>query len=133
MAADAPEAGSARRAGLLESLRNLISGVIGIAQTRLELLATELEEERVRLGRVLLLGAIAFVAAALGMLAVTLFVIFLFWETHRVLAAGLLAAGYFTVAVAFGLAAKRGASGKSRLFSGSIAELAKDRDRLTPR
>jgi uncharacterized membrane protein YqjE len=101
-----------------------------VFQTRLELLATEVEEERVRLGRLLLLGAVAAFFLALGMLTLTLFVIVLFWDTHRLLVTGLLAALYLGAGLALALAARREASARPRLFAASLSELAKDRERL---
>jgi uncharacterized membrane protein YqjE len=101
-------------------------------QTRLELLATEIEEERVRLAHLLLLYFIASFFFALGILTLTLFVIVLFWDTHRLLVIGLLAVIYFAAGLAVTYVLRREAAAGSRLFSASLSELAKDRKRLTP-
>jgi uncharacterized membrane protein YqjE len=103
-----------------------------VFQTRLELLATEVEEERVRLGRLLLLGAAAAFFLALGILTLTLFVIVLFWDTHRLVVSGLLAALYLGAGLALAFAARREARARPRLFAASLSELAKDRERLNP-
>jgi uncharacterized membrane protein YqjE len=125
-----PGPAAAESHGLLASLRRLAATLVAVFQTRLELLATEVEEERVRLGRLLLLGTAAAFFLALGMLTLTLFVIVLFWDTHRLLVTGLLAALYLGAGLALALAARREASARPRLFAASLSELAKDRERL---
>lgn len=128
MAESAP--GAAESPGLLASLRRLAATLVAVLQTRLELLATEVEEERVRLTRLVLLGIAATFFLALGILTLTLFVIVLFWDTHRLLVSGLLAVIYLAAGLAIAFAARREAAARSRLFSASLAELAKDRERL---
>lgn len=125
-----PGPAAAESSGLLASLRRLAATLVAVFQTRLELLATEVEEERVRLGRLLLLAAAAAFFLALGILTLTLFVIVLFWDTHRLLITGLLAALYLGVGLAIGLAARREVLARPRLFAASLSELAKDRERL---
>jgi uncharacterized membrane protein YqjE len=125
-----PGQGAAESPGLLASLRRLASSLAGALQTRLELFATEIEEERVRLARLLLLGVIASFFLALGMLTLTLFFIVLFWDTHRLLVTGLLAVIYFSAGLAVAYALRREAAAGSQLFSASLSELAKDRERL---
>ena len=119
--------------GLLASLRKLAATAVEILQTRLELLATEVEEERLRLLQIALWALIAVFLLALGILMLTLFFVVLFWDTHRVLVTGLLAAFYLALGVAIGLAVRGKARAKSKLFSASLAELAKDREQLTAR
>ena len=130
MAADESGPDAARSTGLLASLRNLAATVAEVLQTRLELLANEVEEERLRLLQIVSWAAISMFFLALGILMATLFVVVLFWDTHRVLVTGLLAVLYLGAGVAAGLAARRRARGRSKLFSGSLAELAKDREQL---
>jgi uncharacterized membrane protein YqjE len=124
--------GAAETPGLLSSLRKLAASLVGALQTRLELLATEIEEERVRLARLLLLYFIASFFFALGILTLTLLIIVLFWDTHRLLVIGLLAVIYFAAGLAVAYVLRREAAAGSRLFSASLSELAKDRKRLTP-
>lgn len=127
-----PGPAAAESPGLLASLRRLAATLVAVFQTRLELLATEVEEERTRLGRLLLLGAAAAFFLALGMLTLTLFVIVLFWDTHRLLVTGLLAALYLGAGLAIAFAARREALARPRLFAASLSELAKDREHLNP-
>ena len=122
--------GAAGSPGLLASLRRLAATLVGVLQTRLELFATEVEEERVRLTRMLLLGIAATFFLALGILTLTLFVIILFWDTHRLLVTGILTVIYLAAGLSFVYAVRREAAAGSRLFSASLSELAKDRERL---
>lgn len=114
-------------------MRNLAATAVGVLQTRLELLATEVEEERLRLLQIVTWAAISIFLLALGILMATSFLVVVFWDTHRVLVTGLLAVLYLGLGVAAGLAARSRARGRSKLFSGSLAELAKDREQLISR
>ncbi|MFN7087871.1 MAG: phage holin family protein [Burkholderiales bacterium] len=116
--------------GLLTSLRNLAATLIAAVQTRLELLATEVEEERLRLLQLMLGGALAIGFSALGVLMLTLAVVFLFWDTHRVLVTTLFAVFYLGIGIALWFVVAGRARARSRLFSTSIAEMAKDRQQL---
>lgn len=119
--------------GLLQSLRNFAATLVALLQTRLDLLATELEEERLRLAQVLLWGCVALVFLVLGVVMLTFFVVALFWDTHRVLVSGLLALIYLAIGVAAALVARSRAQARSKLFSASLAELTRDREQLTSR
>ena len=127
---DDGQPGSARESGLLASLRRLGTTTVELLYTRLELVATELEEERNRILRLLLLTAAAGFFIALGIVLLTLFIIILSWDSHRVLAAGLLTAAYFAIGGLFALGARNAARTHAKLFAATLAELRKDRDEL---
>ena len=82
-------------------------------------------------GCVLVLACAAGVFLALGVVALTFFIILLAWDTHRVLAAGLLTAAYLGIGALLAFNARAAAREKSKLFSASLAELRKDRDALS--
>lgn len=130
MGAEDSGPGAQRSAGLIASLRNLASTLVEAARTRLALLATEIEEERVWLSRLWLLSTVASLFLMLGMFALTVFVVVLFWDTQRLLVIGLLAALYLALGVGVAIVARNMARGRPRLFSDSLNELVKDRDRL---
>lgn len=123
-------AGETGAAGLLVSVRRVVATAIGAAQTRLELLSTEAEEHIVRLSRLCLLAACALLLLTLGVLLATAFVLILFWDTHRLAAAGLLALAYLAGGIGIALYARKEARAQPRLFAASLAELAKDRKEL---
>lgn len=117
--------------GLFSSLRHLLATLIGTARTRLALLQVELEEEKLRLAGIAVLAVAAAVFIALAIVVFTFFLILLFWDTHRVLATGLIAAGYLLIGIGCAMAARQRAAVKSKLFAASLAQLDADRERLT--
>lgn len=111
-------------------MRNFAATLIAVAQTRLELLSTEVEEEWLRLLQMLVGVFIALFFFALGIVMLTVLVVILFWDTHRALVTILFALLYLGIGVYFTLAVRAKAREKSKLFSASVAELAKDRQLL---
>lgn len=122
--------GDAGGSGLLGSARRLVATVLGTVQTRLELLSTEAEEHVVRLSRLWVLAACALLLFTLGLLVATIFILIVFWDTHRLAAAGLLALAYLGGGVVVALYARSEARSQPRLFAASLAELTKDRQEL---
>lgn len=118
--------------GLLVSLQGLLATMMAIFQTRLALLATELEEEKLRLLKVLAWGALALLMGGMGLLFVAAFITILFWDEHRLLALGLMAAFFVLacgVAILRALVHWQAATG---LLSATLAELDQDRRALMP-
>ena len=113
-------------------LRGTIAGALGILQTRLELLATEFQEEKLRLGSLLGYAAAAFFFLGFGAVMLALFLTVLVWDSHRLLALGVFAALFLAIGLSAALVALRIARQGSRLFAASIAELAQDREMLKP-
>jgi uncharacterized membrane protein YqjE len=120
-------------AGLLHSLRNLASTVVALLQTRLELLAADLEEGGVRILQILFLAAGALLFLGLGVLILTLLAVLLLWEERQVGAIVGLAVGLFVVAGALAFGVRNRIRARPRMFSGTVGELARDRQRLTSR
>lgn len=116
--------------GILESARQLAATAIGLVHTRIEIIATELEEERVRLGRLLLLAVVAGFALAVAALLAVVFLVVVFWDTHRLVAIGVL----FLVFIAVGMGCVwrlvHDARSRPKLFATTLGELAKDGERL---
>jgi len=133
MVSEAQNPGTSRRGGLFDSLKVLTATLIAIAHTRLELLSTELEEERVRLSSMLVWTLVALFCAGLGVVLATLFVVLALWDTHRLLALGIPAI-LFLLGAALAWRVVRGkARAKPRLLAASLTELSKDRKELTSR
>ena len=118
--------------GLLASLQRLLATLLDIVQTRVAIVATEFEEERVRLRELVVFGFVALFFVNLGIMLFTLFVVMLFWETHRLYVMGGFALLYLGVGVVAGISLRHRLKSRSRLFATTLAELAKDRDQLTP-
>ena len=119
--------------GLFASVARLLATAIGIAQTRLELLTTELQEEVHRGAEIVVYSVIALLSAGAGMFLLALVVIFLFWDTHRVLAAVSVTGVFFLIAVVAGLILRAKVRAKPPMLDATIAELTKDRASLMSR
>lgn len=113
-------------------LRSSIAGALGLLQTRLELLATEFQEEKLRLGGLLGYAAAAFFFLGFGAVMLALFLTVLLWDSHRLLALGIFTALFLAIGILAALAAARIGRQGSRLFAASIAELAQDREMIKP-
>jgi uncharacterized membrane protein YqjE len=133
MVSEAQNPGTSRRGGLFDSLKMLTATLIAIAHTRLELLSTELGEERVRLSSMLLWALVALFCAGLGVVLATLFVVLALWDTHRLLALGIPAILFLLGATLAWLVVWGKARSKPRLFAATLTELSKDRKELTSR
>ena len=119
-------------AGLLDSVKRLASTLIAIVSTRLELLANELQEERLHLTQMFFLSLIALFCFGMALLLLTIFITVLFWDDHRIAVLGGLCALFFVSGILIALRLRSKAQSRPRLFSASLAELAKDREQLEP-
>lgn len=118
-----------RQGGLLDSLKSLARNFLALAQTRLEILANEIEEQRTLLVREALLGLAALFFAGLGVVFAAIFLLILFWDSRLLIAAVFallfLAAGATVFAFLRAVRASR-----PRSLSVTAAELARDRESL---
>ena len=121
---------SGHAAGLLESLRNLGKTFLAILQTRLEIFASEIDEQRALLARVAVLSGIAAFCLGLGIILLVLFVAVLFWDTNRLLAIGAMAAVFFTGGIAACLMLVGTIRRRPKLLAATLAELRKDSGKI---
>ncbi|MGC3983078.1 MAG: phage holin family protein [Steroidobacteraceae bacterium] len=119
--------------GLLNSLTNTFTTLVAIVQTRLELLTTEIQEEVQRAASLLVWAFVALFAAGIGLFLAALAVIFVFWDTHRVLAAVIVTAVFFVIAIGAGLCLRNKLQTNPRMLDATLTELARDRQRLDER
>jgi uncharacterized membrane protein YqjE len=122
--------GAAARGGLLYSIKHLAKSLLGAAQTRLEIFATEIEEERLRLEQLLLFALAAAFCLGLGIVLCIAWVVLYYWDTHRLLTVGMFAAGFLTAGVALGLILRGKTRARPKPFAITRGELAKDRAML---
>lgn len=120
-------------AGLMDSVKRLASTLIAIVSTRLELLANEVQEERLRLAQIFFLYLSALFCFGMGVLLLTAFITVLFWDEHRLAVLGGLCILFFVLATLMAMLLRNKAQSKPKLFSASLAELFKDREQLEPR
>lgn len=114
--------------GLFDSIRNLVATSVAIIQTRLEILSTEVEEEKIRIAQLLMFAALSFFFLSLGVVFLALLLVVLFWDTNRVAVLGSLAGIFLAAGVISWLAYRT--KTKSKIFATSISELAQDRNQL---
>jgi len=125
-----PEA--SRHEGLFGSLRGSAASLLALARVRLDLFATELQEEKVRAGLTLVYGAAAVFCLSFGVLFLAIAVTVMLWDSNRLLALGVFSALFLGAGVVSLLVTLSLARSGSKLFSASLAELRKDTQALTP-
>ncbi|MDX8380009.1 MAG: phage holin family protein [Gallionella sp.] len=116
--------------GLLDSIKRLLSTLTTVAATRLELLANELHEARLHLEQILLYSILALFCFCMMIMLLTVFIVVLFWDDHRLLVLGGLGAVFFVLAVSLMAHVQRIVKAKPKLFSASLAEFSKDKTQL---
>lgn len=120
----------AQPSGLFTSISTLLGTLLGIAQTRIELLANELEEQRMHFVTLVFYGMLMLFFFGVGLILITLLIISFYWDTHRMLALCIVSASYMSIALAFAIAIVVQVRRKPKLFTVSLSELNKDRDAL---
>lgn len=108
------------------AVRRIGANVLDLARTRLELAAIELQEGAQRL-----LGYLAWAVAAavLGLFAlglVILFVLVLFWDTHRLAAVGGMAVLFILGTLFAVMKLRAGLAARPPMLPATLAELRKD-------
>jgi uncharacterized membrane protein YqjE len=126
----AAEAGAPRTPGLAGSISRLARTALAVLRTRLEILAPEIAEERIRFaGLALVVAAIAFCLQMAVLLGVILMVVLL-WESHRVITLGVLSGAFLVTGVALFLWLRHRLRTRPRMFASTLGEFAKDDERI---
>ncbi len=128
-----PRATEPRPLGIMDSIRATLATTSQIVRTRLEIISTEIEEQREWLQNIMLLAVAGVFCACMGMVVLTLFVVALFWESHPVAVLGGFSAVYIAVGAWAILTLRHKLHTRPKLFSTTTDELAKDEARLNPR
>ncbi len=124
-----PQGGERSQEGLFAALKGFLANIVATGRTRLELLATEAEEEKLRLIDLLVSAMAAVFLLGLGLVLLIVCLSVLFWE-QRVLVLGLSAGITVFLGLLFALHARLRLKQPSALFSASIKELGKDIEAL---
>ena len=119
--------------GLLASLTALAATLVAIAHTRLDLLSSDLEEEREHLLSLLVLSLSALFFLGIGVLLATLLVVVAFWDTYRLPVLAVLTGLFLAAGITAWRIALHKARTKPKLFAASMSELLKDRQQLITR
>jgi uncharacterized membrane protein YqjE len=129
MAASDP---GARSVGLLSSLRRALSTLVEILHDRLELITTELEEQKLRAAQIAAASFLTLFFLSLAIIFGTLAVVVAFWETYRLVVLAGFAALYLALGVIAALVWRARSRARPRLLAATLAELTRDRDELRP-
>lgn len=119
--------------GLLDSLTVLAATLVAIAHTRLDLLSSDLEEDREHLLSMLVLVLVGLFCLGVGVVLGIILLLIVFWDTQRFLVLGLLAGAFLAGGVSVWLLVRHKLKIKPRMFSASLSELSKDRQSLVSR
>ncbi len=117
--------------GLLQSLTHLTGTLIGVVQTRLSLLATDVEQGNQQLMAMLALALTAAFSVGVGIVLTTLVIVLAFWDNHRILVLGVLASLFLLAGIGTWRLALHRMRTQPRPFAASLLELGKDRQFLT--
>ena len=128
------ESTQASPVGVFSAVKNLTASLVSHLYTRLELFATELAEEKLRLTSLLVSIVSALFFLFLAILLAAVFVIVIYWDTpYRLHAIGGLTLLFLVGAGIFWSMVLTKIKSKPRLFRASLAELYNDRKQLDAR
>jgi uncharacterized membrane protein YqjE len=119
--------------GIMEALRCFLGTWVAVLKTRVELIGTELEEQREWLERLVILSVAALFCLSFGVVFLTLFITMLFWAEYRQYVLGAFAGLYLAAGLWALFAARKKARNKPRMFSTTVSELEKDGEELMGR
>lgn len=122
------ESGSGRSRGLGGSLRHFGDSMLGLVQTRIEILSLEWAEERGNLTRLLLTVFAILACLQLAIVTGLLFALMVVGESNRVAVLGIAALVLLLAAAAGALWLKAWLKRRPPMFGTTIAELRKDRE-----
>ena len=116
---------------LLSSLKNLVSTGASIAQTRLELISTDVQIAKRKFIGLLVMIVFALFFLFFGLVMLALLIVIYSWETDRILALTLLTSGFLVVGLILATLILQSLRTMPKLFAATIAELQKDRQELS--
>jgi len=119
-------------AGLLESVRNALSGLLDLGRTRFELFSTELREELGRFAAAIVGGLAILVFVAIGLAFGAVAIILAVDEAKRVWVTVGTAVFFLAAAGVAAWQVRRVAAIKPRPFEATLAELRSDLQALKP-
>ena len=111
--------------GLLSTITRMLKTLRDTVENRIELFIVEWQEERLRLFQSLLLALTGIVCALMALILITLTIVVVFWDTHRVLVLVLLTLAYVGGSAA-ALLTLRSRLRQWRAFSATLEQIKKD-------
>jgi uncharacterized membrane protein YqjE len=120
----------ATQTGLFAALRQLLHSAAQLALLRLDLLATDLELEKLRLVDVAVRALLGLMFIGLGLVLLIGFVLLLMWDSYRLAAAGVLTLMFLGGGGLLLQAAKRRLNDGEPMLAATRAEFARDQAAL---
>lgn len=122
---DAPEAPK-------PSLKRLGGAAVGLLQSHLELLGIEFQEEKSRTFQLFIFSGLSLIFGLLALIGISAAILIHFWDSHRLLAAGVLTLIYgLGLALSVGKTLQLVRQGETP-FHATVEELARNREQLLP-
>jgi len=119
-----------RDEGLEGALRRIARALLGAIATRLEILSTELADERVNLTRLTLVALTVLFCLQTGLMLAIVFIVLAVSPDNRLLAIGLTALALLLGSLGGVLWMRWWLKHRPPLFAATVAELRKDRERM---
>jgi len=123
---------SSSSTGLLASLRRLGENLLSTVHDRIELVAVELQEEKLRLVQTFIWISTAVFTGMMALVFVSLTIVYLFWDQWRLGVLITLAVVYTLIFIAVVLAFRRHLAREPRPLDATLKELAEDRSCIPP-
>ena len=120
------EPGAERSAGLGGALSSLAATFVATLRTRLELATVEFEEQRERTKLMLVLVVIATVFSCFALVALSVLVVALLWNSYPLGALCGVVIAYVIIAAVALFALRRNTHAQARPFAATLAELERD-------
>src|SRR5215207_6497687 len=119
--------------GLFSSVRRMADTCLSSVHNRVELFGLELQEEKLRLVRLLLWTVAALFASFLAITVITIAVVWIFPQENRAVVLGIFAVFYTILATVLGLKLRSEIKNAPPPLADATAELKKDLDALRSR
>lgn len=121
------ETANSRPPSVLGSLRSLGDGLLASVQARVELIAIELQEEKLRLIQTFIWISAAVFSGLLAIVFASLTLVYVFWDSARLAVLGGLALFFAATAVVVVVAFRRYLARQPRPFAATLEEIGEDR------
>jgi uncharacterized membrane protein YqjE len=109
-------------------IRGFARTLLSFVATRAQLAANEFEEQWIRLLEIAIWLLAAFFLFAIALALGAVFVLALFWDTHRMLAAALIPLPFAAAGAIAWLFARRRLAERPKFLGATLAEMARDRE-----
>lgn len=112
------------------SVRSGLRTLLAFAETRARLAANEFEEQVLRILEVVVWAAGALLLFAIALVFIALFIVLLFWDSNRLLTAGLVAVFFVAGGTISVLMVRAGLAARPKFLAATLSELQKDREKM---